>query len=84
MCKRDGRTVAARHADHILGFHRADGTIDEKLRLDPGNLQSLCPSCHSRKTNQSGEIRSRAASPVRGTAPDGTPLDPAHPWSEGQ
>jgi 5-methylcytosine-specific restriction protein A len=31
--------------DHIRA-HRGD----EELRLDPGNLRTLCRACHSRKT----------------------------------
>ena len=51
--------------------------------FDQGNLQSLCQSCHSRKTtaedrgfgNKRGKFR------IRGCNADGTPLDPAHEWN---
>jgi 5-methylcytosine-specific restriction protein A len=45
-CEADGQTVPARHVDHVVPF---DGPHDAR-RLDPDNLQSLCVSCHSRKT----------------------------------
>ena len=35
----------ATHVDHIVP-HRGD----DLLRLEPRNLQSMCPRCHSRKT----------------------------------
>lgn len=44
-CGERGLTVAATEVDHIRA-HRGDDT----LRLDAGNLRSLCKSCHSRKT----------------------------------
>jgi 5-methylcytosine-specific restriction protein A len=35
----------ATQVDHVKAHHG-----NEALRLDPANLQSLCQSCHSRKT----------------------------------
>jgi 5-methylcytosine-specific restriction protein A len=46
-CKRWYRLTPATVADHIVP-HKGD----PKLFYDPENLQSLCASCHSRKTNQ--------------------------------
>lgn len=44
-CLGEGFVVEARHVDHkIPVVQRPD------LRLDTRNLQSLCVSCHSRKT----------------------------------
>ena len=40
--------VPAEHIDHIIRFK---GT-DDPLRLDPTNLQALCQSCHSIKTQR--------------------------------
>lgn len=42
-CLKHGRTEAAGHVDHIIPL-RKGGTHAA------GNLQSLCASCHSRKT----------------------------------
>ena len=42
-CLQNGRTEAAQHVDHIIPL-RKGGTHAK------GNLQSLCASCHSRKT----------------------------------
>lgn len=47
-CARAGRTAAAEEVDHVRPF---DGPADP-LRLEPGNLQSLCKRCHSQKTNR--------------------------------
>ena len=44
-CERQGRLAGATQVDHVRPHRGDDG-----LRLDPGNLQSLCDSCHSRKT----------------------------------
>ena len=47
VCIEAGRTVAAVHVDHIkTRRERPD------LELDASNLQSMCHSCHSRKTIQ--------------------------------
>jgi 5-methylcytosine-specific restriction enzyme A len=40
----------ATEVDHRIPFRRADGSIDDGLRLEPTNLQSLCTPCHRRKT----------------------------------
>lgn len=44
-CVQCGRIEQNNHVDHIVA-HRGD----ERLRMDPNNLQTLCHSCHSRKT----------------------------------
>jgi hypothetical protein len=58
--------VPAQQVDHIIP---PEG--DWQLQTSADNLQSLCVSCHSRKT------RGRNYSPAVGL--DGFPLDPAHP-----
>ena len=44
-CARQGRRIRATDVDHITP-HRGDWA----LFVNPNNLQSLCHSCHSRKT----------------------------------
>lgn len=44
ICRRQGRIAAAMQVDHV---HPIDEGGDP---YDPTNLQSLCDSCHSRKT----------------------------------
>lgn len=44
-CAAAGRRTPAEDVDHIIP-HRGD----MQLFTDPGNLQSLCHSCHSKKT----------------------------------
>ena len=54
-CAKAGRRVRATVVDHIVP-HRGD----MRLFTDPGNLQSLCKSCHDRKTMlERGEERRR-------------------------
>lgn len=51
MCEREGRTALVEEVDHIIPVK-----VRPDLRLDPSNLQSLCKSCHQKKTNQDKEI----------------------------
>lgn len=44
-CARHGRRVWATDVDHIV-----DHKGNWEIFCDPGNLESLCHSCHSRKT----------------------------------
>jgi len=46
-CQALGRSVVAVHVDHIKPRRERPD-----LEFDETNLQSLCPSCHSRKTIQ--------------------------------
>jgi 5-methylcytosine-specific restriction protein A len=46
-CAAEGRDVPGTHYDHIEPFVG----LDDPRRLDPLNLQLLCASCHSRKTD---------------------------------
>jgi 5-methylcytosine-specific restriction enzyme A len=68
MCERQGRLSAASIADHIVTFRR-NGVIDESLRLDPNNLQSLCKPCHD-SAKQAQDRRGRAI----GCDVDGNPI----------
>lgn len=49
MCLREGKQTPTEIVDHIRP-HRGD----ERLRLDPRNLQSLCRSHHAQKTAAEG------------------------------
>lgn len=48
-CLRHGRPTTALDVDHIVPF----SSIDDPLRLDVSNLQSLCRPCHNAKTHGS-------------------------------
>jgi len=45
-CQRRGRLTPAQCVDHIKPF----SGLEDPLRFDPDNLQSLCWRCHNRKT----------------------------------
>lgn len=59
-CATAGIRTRANTADHITP-HRGDPT----LFYDPDNLQSLCQSCHSRKTMEERTARRRPLPPVK-------------------
>ncbi|WP_420496700.1 HNH endonuclease signature motif containing protein [Sphingobium baderi] len=76
-CADMGRLTVANTVDHVQA-------ISDGGPAFPGHdgLRSYCPACHSAKTargTEAGAIRS--TKPRRGCNPDGTPLDPAHPWA---
>jgi 5-methylcytosine-specific restriction enzyme A len=50
MCKRKGQTTAAQMVDHITPI--SIGGIN--VALNVANLQSLCNSCHAKKSGQEG------------------------------
>lgn len=54
QCEAEGRITIAEQVDHIREF----AGRDDPLRLDWGNLRSLCERCHMTKTARSG-IRQR-------------------------
>lgn len=75
-CEAMGRLTLANTVDHRLA-------ISDGGHPFPGHdgLSSLCPPCHGAKTargTEAGAIKS--TKPRKGCNPDGTPLDPAHPW----
>jgi 5-methylcytosine-specific restriction endonuclease McrA len=45
-CLAQGIYSPACLVDHIVPFHQSDGSIDEHLRRDPANHQSLCDRRH--------------------------------------
>lgn len=71
-CKLKGKVEPATVVDHIIA-HKGD-----LARFwDTTNLQSLCTSCHDRKTRDEKE---QAKPFIRGTRPDGMPVDKRH-WA---
>lgn len=72
FCLRKGITKAANVVDHIIP-HK----MDNALRLDPGNLQSLCKPCHDGEKQQSE--RNGYSFDI---GLDGWPLDPKHPANQ--
>lgn len=58
--------------DHIVAVRKAP-----HLRLDLGNVRTLCIRCD----NQRHIEKTRGASAVFGCGPDGKPLDPGHWWN---
>lgn len=66
-------------------------TVDHRVPISAGGpafpghdgLASYCPGCHSAKTARGAEAGAiKSTKPRRGCNPDGTPLDPAHPWNQ--
>ena len=71
--------------------HFIANTVDHRIPISAGGpafpshdgLASYCPACHAAKTARGTEAGAyRSDKPRRGCNPDGTPLDPAHPWNE--
>lgn len=73
FCLEQGRTEAATIVDHIVP-HKGD----HGLFFDPGNLASLCKTCHD-SAKQAAERRGVEAI---GSRVDGTPIDPGHHWNK--
>lgn len=70
-CQQRDRITPATVVDHIKP-HRGD----MQLFWDPSNWQPLCATCHS-----AHKQRAEKSGRVAGTAQDGRPLDPGHPWN---
>jgi 5-methylcytosine-specific restriction endonuclease McrA len=82
-CSVPGCDKRATHLDHLATVRDAPARA-----LDRANVQALCHGHHSAKTATrdggfGNPLRTGATPPlrVRGFAPDGTPLDPGHPWN---
>lgn len=71
-CHAAGDIVAADTVDHIKP-HKGD--LD--LAFDPGNLQSLCKTCHDIHADAKDREKVMA-----GCDADGYPIDPSHVWSD--
>jgi 5-methylcytosine-specific restriction endonuclease McrA len=53
ICEREhGYLNPGEHVDHIIPLAE-----DYELRLSLGNTQTLCPSCHSKKTKQEQALK---------------------------
>lgn len=72
-----------------MGRMAMANTVDHRTPIKAGGdpfpshdgLASYCPSCHGAKTARGIEAgAARTTKPRRGCNPDGSPLDPAHPW----
>jgi 5-methylcytosine-specific restriction enzyme A len=75
-CEATGRIVVARAVDH-----RKPIKLGGEPFPDHDGLASYCIPCHSAKTVRGPEAGARrSAKPRKGCNPDGSPLDPAHPW----
>ena len=75
-CHAEGRLTRANTADHAVPVTQGGPAF-------PGHdgLASYCAPCHSAKTARGAEAGAiRSTKPRRGCNPDGTPLDPHHPW----
>ena len=73
------RLTPANTVDHVK-------PISDGGHAFPGHdgLASYCGPCHSAKTVRGVEAGAfRSTKPRKGCKPDGTPLDPLHPWSDG-
>lgn len=69
----------------------AADTVDHRHAISAGGeafppldeLSSKCTPCHSRKTARGEEAgQAKTDKPMKGCKPDGSPLDPAHPWAD--
>lgn len=75
-CKAMGKITLANTVDHVHPISEGGHPFP-----DHDGLASYCPACHSSKTARGAEAgAARSTKPRRGCKPDGTPLDPAHPW----
>jgi 5-methylcytosine-specific restriction protein A len=80
-CERMGRPfVRANTVDHRVPISQGGPPFP-----DHDGLASYCGPCHSAKTARGAEAgASKSDKPRKGCNPDGTPLDPAHPWNAGK
>jgi 5-methylcytosine-specific restriction protein A len=74
-----------------MGIVKAAEVVDHKHAISDGGdpfppldeLSSKCWPCHSAKTARGAEHgAAKTSKPRRGCNPDGSPLDPAHPWHD--
>ena len=62
-CHQQGKVTPMAHVDHILPINPANPWDFDNVRygnpVDTANLQSLCLSCHSKKTGAERGVESR-------------------------
>jgi len=73
-CTLRGCLIIASHVDHVVSI--ASGG-DAFPTMD--GLRSLCPPCHSIKTNALDRAGGKGVA-IKGCDVDGLPLDPDHPF----
>lgn len=73
-CARRGRHVIAEHVDHIVSIASGGHAFPA---ID--GLRSLCPPCHSIKTNALDRAGGKGVA-IKGCDVNGLPLDPDHPF----
>lgn len=75
-----------------MGIVKPANTVDHCTPVNQGGdpfpsldeLASYCVSCHSAKTARGVEAGAvRTSKPRKGCNPDGSPIDPSHPWHSG-
>lgn len=76
-CTRRGLHVIAEHVDHVVSIKSGGHAFPS---MD--GLRSLCPPCHSIKTNALDRAGGKRVA-IKGCDADGLPLDPAHPFLTG-
>lgn len=74
-CQRMGQIVVATQVDHVRAIK------DGGEPWARGNLQALCATCHSRKTNAEDGGCFHPARDRRVDPSTGRPLDPRHWWN---
>lgn len=89
---RSAKTAADPLCERCLLTNRLKpvAAVDHKVPISSGGnpfppldgLESLCWSCHSRKTARGAEHgAARTDRPMKGCDANGNPLDPAHHWN---
>jgi len=73
-CARRSRHVIAEHVDHVVAMNRGGHAFPA---MD--GLRSLCPPCHSIKTNALDRAGGKGVA-IKGCDVNGLPLDPDHPF----
>lgn len=83
-CAKKGRTVGATQVDHVRALRRFSLEAMEEACYDEANVQSLCSTCHGKKSAQEqAEDRRRGRTPEGSEAMEKpTPVPVEHPVPE--
>ncbi|MGG7565987.1 HNH endonuclease signature motif containing protein [Rhodovulum sp. DZ06] len=73
VCAKRDRLAAASHVDHIVAINQGGEAFPEL-----SGLMSMCPSCHSIKT-QAKDRKGGSGVAFKGCDAEGNPIDPGHP-----